>query len=172
MQKVAKFQKVSFAQFLQDWQSAFGSVPNNLQEIYDAIILPKRATARSAGYDIFSPISFSLAPKQQILIPTGIRAQICDGTFLAIVPRSGHGFRFRLQLNNTVGVIDADYYDAANQGHIMMKLYNDTAENKTFQIQAGTGVVQGIFLPFGITFDDNATAPRTGGFGSTTKSGP
>ncbi|MDO5108415.1 MAG: deoxyuridine 5'-triphosphate nucleotidohydrolase, partial [Erysipelotrichaceae bacterium] len=77
--------------------------------------------------------------------------------------------RYRMQLDNTVGVIDADYYEADNEGHIMCKLINDTRENKTLEIEAGRGMVQGIFLPFGITEDDEADSQRTGGFGSTTK---
>ena len=90
-----------------------------------------------------------------------------NGTFLAVFPRSGLGFKFRLQLNNTVGIIDADYFNAENEGHIMLKLYNDTIEEKTVEISAGSGFAQGIFLPFGITTDDQAIEKRTGGFGST-----
>ena len=112
MQKVAKFFKVSFSQFEKDWQNAFGEVPQNLQEIYDNIKMPKRATAGSAGYDIFCPINLTVPPKTQILVPTGIRVQMKNGAFLAIFPRSGLGFKFRLQLNNTVGIIDADYFGA------------------------------------------------------------
>ena len=74
-----------------------------------------------------------------------------------------------MQLNNTVGVIDADYYGSSNEGHIYVKLTNDSNEGKHVSIKEGEGIVQGIFLPFGITEDDNATAIRDGGFGSTTK---
>lgn len=169
MQKVARFLKVSFSQFEKDWQNAFGETPSNLQEIYDNIKLPKRATAGSAGYDIFCPINLSIPPKTQILVPTGIRAQMKDGAFLAIFPRSGLGFKFRLQLNNTVGIIDADYFDADNEGHIMVKVFNDSADHATIEIAQGTGIAQGIFLPFGITEDDQASEKRTGGFGSTSK---
>ena len=169
MQKVAKFFKVSFSQFEQDWQNAFGEVPQNLQEIYDNIKMPKRATAGSAGYDIFCPINLTVPPKTQILVPTGIRAQMKNGAFLAIFPRSGLGFKFRLQLNNTVGIIDADYFGAENEGHIMLKVFNDSADKATVEIAQGTGIAQGIFLPFGITEDDDATDIRTGGFGSTSK---
>ena len=84
-------------------------------------------------------------------------------------PRSGLGFKFRLQLNNTVGIIDSDYYNSDNEGHIFAKLTNDSNEGKTVQIKAGEGFMQGIFVEYGITVDDSVTDVRNGGFGSTTE---
>ena len=55
-----------------------------------------------------------------------------------------------------------------NEGHIFSKLTNDTNEGKTVQIQAGDGFMQGIFVEYGITLDDDVTEVRNGGFGSTT----
>ena len=89
---------------------------------------------------------------------------------LSCYPRSGLGFKYRLQLNNTVGIIDSDYYHSDNEGHIFAKLTNDTKEGKSLQIAAGNGFMQGIFTEYGITFDDQVTERRNGGFGSTTKS--
>ena len=131
------------------------------------IKLPKRATKGSAGYDFFSPIDFELQPGETIKFPTGIRCLIDEGWFLAIVPRSGLGFKYRLQLDNTIGIIDSDYSHSNNEGHIFMKLTNDSKENKTLSIKKGTAIAQGIFLPYGITYDDNADGIRNGGFGST-----
>lgn len=170
MNKIAKFEKVSLNQFIKDFKDSF----NNLKEqeiidIYNQIILPKRATKGSAGYDFYTPINISLKPNETIKIPTGIRVKIEDGWFLAIFPRSGLGFKYRLQLNNTVGIIDADYYNANNEGHIMIKMTNATNENKIVEVNALQGFAQGIFMPFGITIDDEANESRTGGFGSTTK---
>lgn len=167
MQKVAKFYKVSFEQFAVSWQDTFGKSADRV--LYDALKLPVRATAGSAGYDFFSPVTFSLAPGETIKIPTGIRAEIAEGWVLQCYPRSGLGFKYRLQLNNTVGIIDSDYYFSDNEGHIFAKLTNDSKEGKTLTIEAGQGFMQGIFMPFGITEDDAATAVRDGGFGSTTK---
>ena len=107
MKKIAKFEKVSKEQFRVGFIDSFGYEPTNE---YEELKLPKRATKGSAGYDFFSPIDFSLAPGETIKIPTGIRAKIDDGWVLKIYPRSGLGFKFRLQLNNTVGIIDSDYY--------------------------------------------------------------
>lgn len=169
MEKIAQFYKVSLDQFRKDYQKCFPEDSEKaVSEIYQSIIMPKRATKGSAGYDFYAPMNISLLPGREILIPTGIRAKIVNGYVLMLFPRSSLGFRYRLQLNNTVGVIDADYFSAANEGHIMIKLTNDTHENKTAEIKQGTGIAQGIFLPFGITEDDAVVDVRTGGFGSTT----
>ena len=167
MERIAKFYKVSFEQFKNDW-SENDSIAE-LENIYENIKLPKRATSGSAGYDFYSPIDITLEPGKAIKIPTGIRVEICDGWVLKCYPRSGLGFKFRLQLNNTVGIIDSDYFNSDNEGHIFAKITNDTNENKTIEIKAGTGFMQGIFVQYGITFDDETSEIRNGGFGSTTK---
>ena len=88
---------------------------------------------------------------------------------LNLFPRSGLGFKFRLQMNNTVGIIDSDYFYSDNEGHIFVKLTNDSNEGKVVRVEAGTGIVQGIFMEYGVTIDDDAKEVRNGGFGSTTK---
>ena len=170
MKKIAKFEKVSLKQFKKDFLDSFSSYSENeVEKIYEDLLIPKRATKGSAGYDFYSPIDFSLAPGETIKIPTGIRVRINDGWVLALYPRSGLGFKFRLQLNNTVGIIDSDYYNSDNEGHMFVKLTNDSNENKNVELKAGQGMVQGIFFEFGITEDDEANEERNGGFGSTTK---
>ena len=72
-------------------------------------------------------------------------------------------------MNNTVGIIDSDYFYSDNEGHIFAKLTNDTNEDRTLEIPAGTGFMQGIFVEYGITVDDDVTDIRNGGLGSTTK---
>ncbi len=166
MQKIAKFYKVSFTQFAADWQTAFGESPS--RALYDNLKLPQRATVGSAGYDFFSPCDFSLAPGASIQIPTGVRAEIREGWVLQLYPRSGLGFRYRLQLANTVGIIDSDYFYSDNEGHILAKLING-GKGEAIPVRAGQGFMQGLFLPFGITADDCVTASRNGGFGSTTR---
>lgn len=162
MKKIAKFEKISLEQFAKD----FGK---NSQQIYDEIKLPKRATKGSAGYDFFAPQGFSLKPGETIKVATGIRAKMEEGWVLNIYPRSGLGFKFRLQLDNTVGIIDSDYYNSSNQGHIMIKITNNSLEGKTVEVEKGTAFAQGIFLEYGITVDDEAEGIRDGGFGSTSK---
>ena len=163
MNRIARFMKVSAEQFKTDWKGTFPDQDTS----YEALKLPRRATAGSAGYDFYSPLDFVLEPGQSIKIPTGMRVQIEKGWVLLLFPRSGLGFKYRLQLDNTVGVIDADYFGADNEGHIFIKLTNLSNEGKTLCVCAGEAFAQGIFLPFGITHDDAERGVRTGGFGST-----
>lgn len=158
--KITKFEKVSWNEFKKSHQ---------IEQDYHDIVLPKRATKGSAGYDFFAPYDFSLCPGETIKIATGIRVRIDEGWFLGIFPRSSLGFKYRLQLDNTVGIIDSDYYYSDNEGHIFAKITNDSNEAKTVEIKAHTGFMQGIFVEYGITFDDDVTSIRNGGFGSTTK---
>ena len=166
--RIAKFEKVSFTQFEEGWTDTFGEVSKEkLREIYESIRLPRRATKGSAGYDFFAPADFTLGPGETVKIPTGVRAKMEEELVLKCYPRSGLGFKYRLQLNNTVGIIDSDYYYSDNEGHIFAKLTNDTNEGKTVEIPAGTGFMQGIFVEYGITVDDEEEGIRNGGFGST-----
>lgn len=169
MKRIAKFTKVSYEQFYKDWSGEFGGTDGEIREIYDSIPLPRRATSGSAGYDIFSPIDFTLKPGETAKIPTGIHCEMDEGWVLKIYPRSGLGFKYRLQLNNTVGIIDSDYFNSDNEGHIFIKVTNDSNENKTVELKQKNGFAQGIFIEYGITVDDEATEIRNGGFGSTTK---
>ena len=168
MKKIAKFEKVSYDNFLSSLKSDFPNIKDP-QSVYDNIILPKRATVGSAGYDFFTPFEITLAPGETIKIPTGIRVWIENGWVLKLYPRSGLGFKFRLQLNNTVGIIDSDYYNSDNEGHIFCRITNDSNEGKTISLKSGEGFCQGIFVEYGITLDDDADGIRNGGFGSTTK---
>lgn len=170
MQRIAKFEKVSFEQFKEGFTDCFGERSEaEIKEIYENLKLPRRATSGSAGYDFFAPVEVSLNPGETVKVATGIRARMEENWVLKLYPRSGLGFKYRLQLNNTVGIIDSDYYYSDNEGHIFAKITNDSNEGKSVTIDAGTGFMQGIFLEYGITEDDDATAVRNGGFGSTTK---
>lgn len=168
MRRVAAFEKVSFAQYEKDFSDAFpGYGQAEIRAVYEDIHLPKRATAGSAGYDFFAPAAFVLKPGETVKIPTGIRARMDLDWVLCLFPRSGQGFKYRLQLNNTVGIIDSDYYFSDNEGHIMAKLTNDSNEERVLEVRRGEGFLQGIFMPYGITEDDCADGVRNGGFGST-----
>lgn len=158
MNRIAKFEIISFEQF-----------KASLEDLceYEDITIPRRATKGSAGYDFFAPFSFILEPQETIKIPTGIRAKMEDNYVLLLFPRSSLGFKYRLQLDNSVGVIDSDYYFSDNEGHIYIKLTNDSKDGKTLVIKKGDAIAQGIFLPFGITIDDSSSNIRNGGFGST-----
>ena len=164
MNRVGEFERVSFAQF----RSALPELEEDAaRKMYDAIQLPMRATSGSAGYDFKAPVDFTLPPGQTIKIPTGIRVRIEGGWWLGCFPRSGLGFKYRLQLDNTVGVIDSDYYGSSNEGHIFAKITNDSKDRKVLSVKAGDAFAQGIFIPYGITYSDDVKTVRDGGMGST-----
>lgn len=182
MNRIAKFGKVSFEQFREDWYKAFGKlygeelcdvkesklIEDNIKDCYDNIELPQRATAGSAGYDFKLPFNIDIKFDEEILIPTGIRCEMEKGWVLKLYPRSGHGFKYGIRLANTVGIIDEDYAYADNEGHIMVKLLNESDTlAKNINLECGSAFCQGVFVPFGITVDDEAEVHRTGGFGST-----
>lgn len=168
MQRIAQFFKVSEKNFMDAMKEDFPQyTEEDIRDMYESLSLPKRATKGSAGYDFYAPFAFSLPPGATIKVPTGIRAKMEENWVLKIYPRSGLGFKFRLQMNNTVGIIDSDYFYSDNEGHIFVKLTNDSNEGRTVDITAGMGLVQGIFLEYGITVDDDADGVRNGGFGST-----
>ena len=165
--RVAKFEIVSKKQFAADFVSCIGGNAAAAEKLYGNIKLPVRATAGSAGYDIISPVDFVLEPGQGIKVPTGLRIKMEPGWMLLILPKSGLGSRFRLQLDNTMGLIDSDYYDSENEGHIMVPVTNDSRSDKVLTLPAGKAFVQAVLVPYGITVDDCAEGKRTGGFGST-----
>lgn len=167
MKRIARFYKVSPDIFIQAVKKDFPQYAGEAGELYEGLRLPRRATAGSAGYDFYAPFSFTLRPGESIKIPTGIRAGIKEGWVLKLYPRSGLGFQYRLQMDNTVGIIDSDYFNSDNEGHIFIKITNDSREGKTLTVSRGTGFAQGIFLEYGITEDDDAEGLRNGGFGST-----
>ena len=166
MERMAKFLKVSEENFI---SSLDGFSKEEAKKIYEDIKLPLRATKYSAGYDFYAPFDFTLKPGETIKIPTGIRAKMREDYALFLFPRSGLGFKYRLQLNNTIGLIDADYFYSDNEGHIFAKITNDSNEGKVISVKKGEAFIQGVFLSYGITEDDEVNSIRNGGFGSTSK---
>lgn len=165
MNTVATFKKIPLEEYERTiYEMASRDEPWFTPEaLYEDLKLPVRSTAGSAGYDFYMPFTKTFHVGYEYVIPTGIRVRIDDGWMLACLPRSGVGFKYGLRLKNTMGIIDSDYYYADNFGHIMAKITVDT----TLKLSRGDRFMQGIFLPYGITTDDKATAVRTGGFGST-----
>lgn len=163
-----KFEKVSFKQFKKDvLDCGFKFSDEELRGYYDAIRLPRRATVGSAGYDFYAPFDLKLEFGQTIKFPTGIKCLMDDGVVLTLFPRSGLGFKYGMQLYNTTGIVDADYFLAKNEGHIHAKFHflNESVEEVI--IGMGSAYMQGILLPFIKTVDDDTDGIRVGGFGST-----
>lgn len=171
MKRIAKFEKVSLEEFMKDWCDTFeldasdADTRREIEGIYGGIELPKRATKFSAGHDFVSPLTFTLKPNDTIKIPTGIRCGIDTDWVLMIYPRSGLGFKYGINLMNQTAVVDADYYYSNNEGHIFIKLVN--RGDKIVTVKRDDKFTQGVFLPYGITEDDNVNDKRNGGLGST-----
>lgn len=168
---VGLFYKVTLEQFEKDYKDCFNygieKTSEEIKEIYDKIKLPERSTNGSAGYDFRIPVSLVLNKNGKHKIPTGIRCEIKDGWVLMIYVRSSIGFKYETVLTNGTGIIDSDYFNADNEGHIFVKLRNDG--NKTLKLSQGDKFVQGVFLPYGLTIDDDTNNKRNGGIGSTGK---
>ena len=159
--KVAGFEKVSRKQFLED-VSVLG-ITDTID--YEDIPLPQRATSGSAGYDFYSPAEILLRPGESCRIATGIRCRIDDGYVLQLYPRSSFGFKYRMRLLNTVGIIDSDYYNADNEGHIIVGIVNEG--DKELLIRKNDRFVQGIFYRYYLAEEEKNSRERHGGFGST-----
>lgn len=139
--------------------------------LYADIKLPTRATRHSAGYDIFSTQRCVLIPGKEVLMPLGFKVFMAHDEFFMIVPRSGLGFKYYTRLANTVGIIDADYYNnEKNEGHCWIKLRNES-EKDTVIIEQHQAIAQGIFMKYLLAVGDSFTEgeSRQGGLGSTDK---
>ena len=132
------------------------------------IRLPERRTAGSAGYDLEAAEPVSIAPGGCALVPTGLKAYMEPDEVLQLHIRSGMAIRHKLTLMNSVGIIDADYYNSAeNEGHILVAFRNHGSE--TVQIAKGSRIAQGIFMKYLLADGDmeGQGGLRQGGFGST-----
>ena len=157
---VATFYKVSYEEFM---KSCHQEDTPELHQIWEDIMLPRRSTLQSAGYDFFLPFEAS-CDSTPLVIPTGIRVKIDPGWALLLMPRSGYGTKYGMRLTNTIGLIDSDYFNAKNEGHIMASIASDTV----FNVQKGDRFMQGIFVPVGLAANEvRPKTIRTGGFGST-----
>lgn len=165
-----KFEKITYDQFKKDIDVFYIRCDHDeweIEDIYNSIKIPCRATTGSAGYDFYMPSTIELSPQDSVTIPTGIKVELDKSKVLEIYPRSGLGFKHGLRLMNTVGIIDADYYNnESNEGHIMIKIYNPS--NSTITLAAGSAFAQGIIKEYFVVDDDEPrTKVRVGGMGST-----
>ena len=165
-ERVGQFEKISIEQ----WRKDFGDNNNHTYDyLLDDIPMPKRATVGSAGYDICTPYDVDLEPGEEANIPTGLKCKIDNGWALFALPKSGLGFKYGISFLNTLGIIDSDYINADNEGHIMIAIRFEGGPNKerVFNLSKGERICQGLFLPYYTTEDDDADGVRNGGLGST-----
>ena len=171
MRKVAQFYKVSFLQFEKDYKALNPKSElshADLKSLYDNIKLPLRATSGSAGYDFYLPYAITLKAGEETTIPTGIRFSCKKDWAMLFMSKSGLGSKNRLQLNTAISLIDSDYFYSDNEGHILARIIHDSRNPKDIlTLPAGKSFLQGLFVRFGITYDDKACGKRNGGFGST-----
>lgn len=168
-----KFEKVSRETFKRDCKKFEHMIGPYNDEWYDNIIIPTRSTSGSAGYDFYSPVTFTFKPEydNMVYFPSGIKIELDEDKYLQLVVRSSVGKK-GIMIANTLGIIDFDYYNNPdNEGDIIIGLYKYRKETvPTYSyINAGDKVVQGIILPFYKVDGDDITDSRTGGFGSTGK---
>lgn len=138
------------------------------QDLFNAsdIILPKRQTSKSSGYDFYLPYDVEIKKGEQVLIKTGVKVKLEDDEFLAVFIRSSMGIKRGLNLSNQVGIIDSDYYgNVDNDGHIMVAVRN--ISNDDVFLKKHDRICQGIIMKYLVTSDDEASTTRFGGFGST-----
>lgn len=170
---IAEFEKVSFEQFEKDVEihkeNARLLRNYDINDVYNNITLPTRATAGSAGYDFFFPFPLANIPcEHSIIIPTGIKCKMDDGWVLGLFPKSRLGNSYRVRLDDTVAIIDSDYYNCEiNEGHILVKITNHDGNHRDLMISHNASYCQGIFFQYGLAKGDNVTNKRIGGFGNT-----
>ena len=137
----------------------FKVVSNEHRHNEGEIKLPTRATEHSAGYDFYSPVDVVIEPHKSVMIWTDVKAHMYYDNLLLLNVRSSMG-KHPIMIANTQGWIDSDYY-----GNIGIRLFN--LRNTPYEIKEGDRIAQGVFVKYGTTINDNTTATREGGFGST-----
>lgn len=139
-----------------------------VRRVEGEVELPRRSTAKSAGYDFIVPEDTICKSHEITMVKSGVKAYFPDNETLLLFNRSSNPKKKGLIILNGVGVVDADYADNPdNEGEIAGLFYNMLDEDVV--LKAGEKMMQGVFVQYGITEDDVAEGERTGGFGSTGK---
>lgn len=166
------FEKISFTQWCSD--VSFANVDEStVCKWYDNIKIPQQGSKYSMGCDFFLPMDIVINKDDEVKIPTGIRmVSDCDEDYkfgMLLIPRSGLGTKYGIRIKNTIGVIDADYFQSDNEGHIFAILVNPSKQ-KEISLDNGQAFMQGVVVPFIIPSGSESDKQRNGGFGSTDKS--
>lgn len=126
-------------------------------------VLPTRASAGAAGYDLCSTEYKVVPARGKELIPTGLCISVPLGTYGRVAPRSGLAWKHSIDVG--AGVIDHDY-----RGLVGIILFNHS--DVDFIVKVGDRVAQLILekieTPEVMEVEDLEETKRgTGGFGST-----
>ena len=125
--------------------------------------MPTKGSQQSGAYDIYMPTDGLINSYSQ-LYPLGFSAAVPFGHVALLLPRSSTGAKHGLELNNTCGVIDADY-----RGEWMAALRTKTGA--AFEWKAHDRVLQFLIVPVAnVDLEQveelDPTTRGTGGFGS------
>ena len=168
------FKKISYEQWQKDVSKNTNLSPEEIKYSYERIKIPTRGSQYSAGYDFYLPYDYKLTSGQTMIF-TGIRWDCFEdeknalNRALFLFARSSTAKKYGFALMNRVGIIDMDYCQAANEGHIIL-LVDRKAALSEYELEAGDRVAQGVIMPFMIDSSDIIIGKdRTGGFGSTGK---
>ena len=134
---------------------------------YSQVNLPRRATKLRAAYDLYSAAEVTIEAGQMGQIPTGVKAYFQNDEVLYLYSRSSFPIKYGLILPNSVGVIDADYYNnSSNEGELFLLVYNIT--NYSVTVPQNERIAQAVFAKVLRSDDDWVNDEiRKGGFGST-----
>ncbi len=134
---------------------------------YKDILLPKRGSKSSAGYDFYLLDDIIIKAKGEMKVKTGIKAYMLEDEVLEVYIRSSLGIK-GIRIKNTVGIIDSDYYNnPKNEGEIIAFLENSS--NEDLILKKGDRFIQGIFKKYLTIDNEDELEDRVGGFGSTNK---
>lgn len=129
--------------------------------------LPTKGSNAAGGYDIYMPEAGVYHGAQPVQVPLGFAAEVPPGYVAMILPRSSTGFKHGVEVNNTCGIIDADY-----RGEWFASIR--TKNNWAYKWEAGDRVFQYLLVPVlesepELVLELNTTERGTGGIGSTGK---
>lgn len=129
--------------------------------------LPTKGTQGAGAFDIYMPESGAISGSVPRKIPLGFAAEVPEGHVAIILPRSGAGSNYGVELNNTAGVIDEDF-----RGEWVASMR--TKNEEYFSWGVGERILQFLIVPIAnvipeLSYELNETKRGTGGFGSSGK---
>ncbi|MCA9911718.1 MAG: dUTP diphosphatase [Anaerolineae bacterium] len=135
-----------------------------IKPLHSNFICPTKGTQQAGAFDLYMPEAGELTATKQF-IPLGFAAEVPEEHVALILPRSGAGAKFSVELNNTCGVIDSDY-----RGEWVAALR--TKDASSFTWEAGDRVLQFLIVPVAnvqleVVAELGNTPRNIGGFGST-----
>ena len=134
-----------------------------IQAIHPDFIIPTKGSDKAGAFDIYMPVEGFITGDSK-LINLGFAAEVPEGHVALLLPRSGTGGKFGVELNNTMGVIDEDY-----RGE--WKAAMRTKSGETYSWNKHDRVIQFIIVPIAqveleLVSSLEDTQRGIGGFGS------